>query len=534
MFRVSCLLICCALPSAFAQPIPAMIDTKVEAKLKTDGVTPAPQADDATLIRRLTLDLVGRIPTPSEIAEFAASQDQNKREKLIDRLMASPGYARYQAILFDVMLSDKPGQGGKKGGSSLGSYLLGALEENRPWDVMFREMMIADDNNEKTKGASEFLRPKLNDLDKLTSDVSVAFFGVNVSCAQCHDHPNVMDWKQDHFYGMKSFLARSYDAGGYLAERPAGQVKFKPNKGPEKKSEMMFLTGTAIPHDSTRDLTSDEQKKDKEVAETAKKDKKAPPAPKFSARAKLVEIATQPNQANFLAKSIVNRLWHRFMGWGLVNPLDQMHSANASSHPTLLDALAQDTVANKYDMKRLVRGIVLSQTYSRASRYDSEAFPSPSSFAMAQLKPLTPIQLATSLRIAIADPKQFENLKPEELEKKIEQLESAGRGFASQIAQPTDNFQIGVNEALLFSNSPRVQQELLGDGGGTLLGKLKTEKDLDATVKQMVQNVLGRPATAEELKALKGFLETRQDRAAEAQRQLMWALLTSPEFRFNH
>jgi hypothetical protein len=508
--------------------IAKLVDEQIEAKLKADGVVPAPQADDAAVIRRTTLDLVGRIPTPAEIAEYTQSRDSDKRLKLITRLMASSSYARYQATLFDVMLSDRPGQG------ALRSYFTTAIQENRPWDQIFRELMKADETDPKLKGAADFLRPKLNDLDKLTSDVSVAFFGVNVSCAQCHDHPNVADWKQDHFYGMKAFLSRTYLAGTEIAERPAGVVKFKPTKGPERAAKMMFLTGKPIESETARELTSEEQKKEKELQDKSKTAKNAPPPPAFSARAKLVEVALQPNEANFFAKSIVNRMWHRFFGWGLVNPLDQMHSENEPSHPELLDALAQDTVKHNYDLKRLIEGLVLSKTYSRASKYESAAFPAPSSFAIARLKPLTPIQLATSLKIATTDPKAFEGLKPDELDKKLEQLESSARGFASLIAQPTDNFQIGVNEALLFSNSDRVMKEFLQDTPGTLLARVKAESDFTATVKLLMQTALGRAPTEEELKALKGFLETRKDRASEAQRQLLWAMLTSPEFRFNH
>jgi hypothetical protein len=521
--------------AAFAgPPVEQVIDTHIDAKLKADAVTPAPQADDYTLVRRLTLDLVGRIPTPQETDSYVTSKDADKRAKLVDRLMASPGYARYQAIQFDVMLSDRPGGGGKNG--SIRDYLTKAIQDNRPWDQIFRDLMLPDDADPAKKGASEFLRPKLGDADKLTSDVSVAFFGVNVSCAQCHDHPNVADWKQDHFYGMKSFLARTYDANGVVAEREVGLVKFKPTKGPERAAKIMFLTGATVDTDTAREPTKDEQKKQKEAEDQSKKDKdkaKAPPAPAFSARAKLVEVALRPKESEFFARNIVNRLWHRFLGYGLVNPLDQMHSENPASHPELLNELASDLRGHAYDLRRLVRGVVMSQTYSRASRYDSESHPEANSFAVGRLKPLTPAQLATSLKIATTDPKQFD-AKPDEVEKKLEQMENAARGFANSIAQPTDNFQIGVSEALLFSNGDRVMKEFLTDSGGTLLGRLKDEKDPGAVANALVRNVLGRPATAAEETALTEYMTKRADRPAEARKQVLWALLTCPEFRFNH
>jgi hypothetical protein len=175
----------------------------------------------------------------------------------------------------------------------------------------------------------------------------------------------------------------------------------------------------------------------------------------------------------------------------------------------------------------------MSRAYSRSSRYDTESPPDARLFAVARLKPLTPAQLATSLKIAAADPAAFEG-KPDEVEKKVEQLEAAARGFAALIAQPTDNFQVGVGEALLFSNGDRLMKEFLTDGSGTLLGRLKTMEDPAEAVPFLVKVVYGRPPTDDERKALVAYVEKRSDRPAEAYRQVLWALVTSPEFRFNY
>jgi hypothetical protein len=406
------------------------------------------------------------------------------------------------------------------------------MTAGKSWDRMYRDLMLPDESDATMKGAADFLKARVTDADKLTNDVSVSFFGVNVSCAQCHDHPLVKDWTQDHFYGMKAFLVRTYDAGGMLAERGFGQVKYKANKGPEKIAGMMFLTGARLDDPTAREMTREEQKKEKELTEAAKKEKKAPPRPAFSARAKLVEVSLKADNADFFARSIVNRMWHRFLGSGMVNPLDQMHSENPPSHPELLTWLARDTAAHGYDLKRLVRGIVMSRTYSRSSRYPTEATPDHRLFAVASLKPFTPLQLATSLKIAATDPAQFEGKKAEDVEKTLEQLESAGRGFASMIAQPTENFQVGVGEALLFSNGDRVAREFLTDGGGSVLGRAKTLADKKEAVALLVRTAYGRAPTDAESRALVAYVEARADRPAEAYRQVLWALVSGPEFRF--
>lgn len=524
-----------ALPASAAEllppdrPVAEVIDHYVDARLATAGVTPAAQVDDYNLIRRLTLDLIGRIPTPRETREFVESSDPRKREQLVDRLTGSPAFVRFQAIQFEAMLAGP----NSRGGSGLRDYLTRALGDNRPWDQVFRELLLPNEDDPKTKGSSEYLKAKMSDIDKMTVEVSVAFFGVNVSCAQCHDHPLVNDWKQDHFYGMKSFFARSFDNGGFLAERGSGVVKFKPNKGAEKTAQMMFLTGAKVDL-GLKEPTKEEEKRERELFEKLKKEKKAPPPPAVSARKKLVEVALQPKESEFFSRSIANRLWHRFLGLGLVMPLDQMHSENKPSHPELLAWLARDVANHKYDLRPTIKGIVLSKTYSRSSKWTSETPPPPTLYAVGRLKPLTPTQMATSLRLATVDPANFENVKADELAKRIESYESSSRGLASYFPQPTDELQIGVGEALLFSNSGKLMGDLLGDGNDKLLTKAKSFDDPAKAVDLIVRSVLCRPATANEQKAVVEYISRRSDRPLEAYRQVIWALLSGSEFRFNY
>jgi hypothetical protein len=508
------------------QTVEQVVDHYIESALQEAHITPAPPADDATILRRLTLDLAGRIPTMEESRAFLASTNPHKRVELVDRLMNSPGFVRHQATEFDTMLMN-----GTTG--SVRGYLLTALAENRSWDRMYRELMLPDENDPKLKPAAEFLRQRVRDLDKLTAEVSCIFFGVNVSCARCHDHPLVADWKQDHFFGMKSFFSRTYESGGKLAERETGLVKFKTTKGVERQARMMFLTGAVISTDTLKENPAEvAKKKDKKNS-----DKKAPPppAPKFSARAELVKLSLQPEQRDFFARSIVNRVWHRLFGYGLVMPLDQMHSENAPSHPELLDWLARDTAEHGYDLRRLIRGLVLSKAYARDSRWNKGETPRPSLFAVARLRPLTPMQLAVSLRLAVADPPTFTaTLKADELDKRLVGLEASAGGLARLFEQPSDDFQVGVGEALLFSNGERIQKELLADGGDRLLGRLQQLKSSEEVIDLAVRAILSRPPREEEKKLLGDYLKQRAAKPKEARQQIVWALLTSAEFRFNY
>ncbi len=512
------------------RPIDQVIDYYLDAKLKAAKVAPAPTADDAALLRRLTLDLNGRVPTLGELNEYLASSEPDKKAKLVDRLLASSAFARHNAQTFFGFMHYADGQR-RKGdkGTPLYDYLLASFNENRSWDRMFREMMLPDEKDPKMQGAADFLKSRVKDTNKLAIDVSITFFGVNVSCAQCHNHPHVEQWTQDQFYGMKSFFARTFDAGGFLGERDFGVVKYIPNKGTEKVSPIIFLNGNKIDAPGMKDPTADEKKKEQMRLDVGKKAKGPPAPPNFSLRAKLVETALSSEQRGFFARNISNRLMHRFLGRGLVMPLDQLHSENPPSHPELLDWLARDMAEHGYDLKRLTRGIVMSNAYARSSRWSSDRFPDETLFALGTVRALAPMQLATSLKIATADPKTLAT----DVEKRIEAIEKSAGGIANLFAQPTDNFQVGVAEAMLLANNEALQKSLL-EGAGNLTERMKQEPDLTKRADLAVRTILSRPARPEELQALVSYMQRRQDRPDAANQQVAWALLTSAEFRFNH
>ena len=514
------------------RPMEQAIDHYLDARLREEKITPAPAADDAAILRRLTLDLNGRVPTLSEMQEYLTSSDPDKKTKLVDRLLASSAFPRHNAQQFFAFMQNQDGQR-RKGdkGNPLYDYLLKSLAENRGWDRMFREIMLPNETDAAMQGSSDFIKSRVKDLNRLAIDTSVTFFGVNVSCAQCHDHPHVQAWTQDQFYGMKSFFARTVDAGGFIGERDFGVVKYTPNKGVEKVSPIIFLAGNKLDAPGMKEPTGEESKKEKKRLDLGNKKAKAPPEPPtFSLRAKLVDTALE--QREFFARNIANRLVHRYFGRGLVMPLDQTHSENPASHPELLAWLARDLAEHGYDLRRMARGLVLSNAYARSSRWDGDKLPEEKLFAVAQVRPLTPMQLATSLKLATADPLALPNER-KKLEERIDAVEKSASGLANLFAQPGDNFQVGVAEAMLFANNEALQKSLL-EGAGTLTDRLKQEPELAKKADLAVRAVFGRPSRPDEMQALVGYLQRRQDRLDAACQQIVWALLTSAEFRFNH
>ena len=509
------------------EPIERAVDHYVDAKLKADQISPMAAADEYTFIRRVTLDLAGRTPTAYEVRAYVESPEPDKKAKLVDRLLDSGSFERQQVTEMLWLLNAGNDDGMKE-------YLQNAASENRAWDRVFRDVILArGDDNDASKGAAGFYKQRIGDLDRLTNDVSVRFFGINVSCAQCHDHPEVSSWKQDHYYGMKSFFSRTFDNGGFVAEREYGFVKFKTTAGEEKHADLMFLSGEVIKEPEAPEPDNKAKEAEKKRLEQFKKDKKPVPAPEFSRREQLIHAGLKPGADGFFSRAIINRLWYRFLGYGLVMPLDQLHGANRPSHPELMEWLARDLVSHKYNLRRTIRGLVLSAAYARGSQWGDSQRPSASYFAVAQPRPLTPNQYGSALIFASIDPENFKpDTKPEDLRKRIEQYEKTGEGWGRNFQRPEDYFQVSVDEALYFSNNDRVQRDLLGKGG-KLVGHLLKLEDRAARLETAYLNTLSRKPTADEVKFLDDYLDARKDNEEGAWQQVVWSLMTCAEMRFN-
>lgn len=508
------------------RPVEEVIDRYIDATLKERGLTPAPEADPSTLIRRVTLDLNCRIPTVAETRDYIQVDSPSQYQTLVDTLIASPAFDRYVAHEWNWLLMNGES-------SDLKKYLEKSIPEGKKWDDIFRDVVtgIADENK---VGADQFLRKRVRDLDVVTNDISVRFFGVNVSCAMCHDHPYVEDWTMDTYYGMKAFFGRTFDNGGFVGEKDYGRVSYKNGNNEDVKADLRFLGGNVIKLPEEKALTDEEKKKEKEILEKFKKEKKAPPAAKDSLRAKLVKIGLEPGSEGegYFARSLVNRTWNQYFGSGLVMPLDQMHGANPPSHPELLTWLAKDLIAHDFDLRRLVRGMVLSKAYRRSSIWNDKLRPHEKYFAVAQIRPLNPRQYGVTLKMATTDPEQFRpELKPDDVEKRIHGIENSGAGLARWFERPGETFNIAVDEALLMTNSKDVQSQLFSGGLVSRLDKLKTSEE---KITLAYQATLSRPPSPEELEALTDYLDDRNDRPEQAVRQMLWTLLAGSEARFNY
>lgn len=512
-------------------PIGAAIDHYVQARLDQEQIAPADLTDDVTFLRRLSLDLAGRIPTQQELEDYLALPATERRVSAIEALLAQADFAFHHANELDLTLLARI-----RKDNEWRAYLLEAARENRPWDQIFAEVLLPDVRRPGETGPAAFLRERVRQLDDLTNDTAVLFFGVNIGCAKCHDHPLVSDWEQDHYFGLSAFFKRTYlTKSRLIGEDIEGNVKFTNILGDEKQAAFMFLSSQKVEEPAT-ELTDEERKQLKEAIKAAKnEDKKEAPTAPFSPRAELVSLALQDTDKDFLAKNIVNRIWARLLGRGLVWPLDQMHSENPPSHPELLDWLARDFRENGYDLKRLVAGIVRSDAYARSARWSgSGETPAPDLFAVAEVRPLNPRQLSLSLSVATSARDRLPGLqKPENWEQQRNDLENRANGFADLFPIPEPGFQVGTDEALLISNSGRFENDFLRTSDDRLIGQLKKLESLEERLEAAFRAILSRDPSDEEREAIGPFLAAREDRLDQALQQLTWILLASPEFRFN-
>jgi hypothetical protein len=569
------------LPSSLHERIDQLIDARLARELP--GQTSAAPATDAEFLRRAWLDLAGMIPTAAEARAFLDDPSPYKRRALIDRLLESPAYARRMQQVFDVMLMErrpdlyveaKPWR----------EFLHRAFAENRPYDVLVRQILAADGADPASRPSARFLLAREADPNLITRDVGRLFLGMDLQCCQCHDHPLIDGYKQRQYYGLYAFVSRTVLVGGkeadgtikpgsvaVLGEKAEGDVTFSSvfKKKVTHKTGPRVLEGPLPAEPAVA--------KGQEYLIPPTKDGKVRPVPVFSRRALLGPSLTAPGSPAF-ARNIANRLWALVMGRGIVHPVDLHHDDNPPSNPELLDLLAAELVAMKFDIRAFLRELTLTRAYERGSEPPPEASPElaePPHFAVAALRPASPEQLAWSLMQAVgllaatrtevqwrldgADPrmKAILDLDPKRRalrETTIEEqvyarLEPSAGAFLTHFGgvqgQPQEAAEATstVDQALFITNGEPLRG-WLSPAPGWLIGRSNALADPSAVAEELYLSVLSRRPTADERAEVASYLASRTANLAKTQnpaqerlaalRELAWGLLASTEFRFNH
>jgi hypothetical protein len=472
--------------------VAAHVDGLLADHWRTRSITPAPPADDEELLRRMTFDLAGRAPTVAEQDAYLAHPAATRRAAAIDGLLAGPEFALHFARVVDDWV-----QRSEHGDEAFVGWLRKALADGRSWSTLFERVMIGPWNDEADKPASRFLAKRAKNIDAMTADTARAFFGVDITCARCHDHPLVDDWKQDHYYGLAAFLHRT-QAGGKdkpVGEKNDGELSFESRIEGQKTALPLYLTERA-----------------------------ADPKAKGSRRAQLVSTVLEERRR--FSRAAANRLWATFFGRGLVEPVDQMHSANPSSVPGLLELLADDLADHGYDLKRTARIIVLTRAYGLSGRNGPSERANDTTdagaFAAATLRPLTPRQYALGLVLATGDA-GFGDTRGNARVEAYTAAEKSAAGLLDGLDETVDGFRPGVSEALYLSNHEGVQK-LFAAQEKNLAARLAGEASVDKRTSEAFRAVLARRPSAAEMKQFAGVPVG----------EMVWVLGTSVENRFNH
>lgn len=502
-------------PPAFYAALPraSFIDGLVWDKLQRLGITPSEPCSDATFLRRAFLDVIGRLPTPSETRVYLDDPAKDKRARLVDHLLDRPEYADYWANKWADLLRPNPYRVGIKAVFNLDTWLRDAFRSNKPYNQFVREIVTAQGSTFR-QGAAVVFRDR-REPEEITPMISQLFLGIRLECAKCHHHPFEV-YSQDDFYSFAAHFARIGRKGTGLSPPISGSEEI-----------VYAATSGTVKHPVTGEVL--------------------PPRPLFGKEAP-IEGETDPRQVladwivsdsnPYFARVIVNRIWADLMGRGLVDPVDDLRATNPPSNAALLDALADNFRKQGYDLKKLLRTIMTSQVYGLSSAPTERNLADTRNYARHYRQRLRAEVLLDAICDITQVPETFAAMpvgsRATELWTVRAQsvfLDSFGRPDPNQDPPCERTSDTSVVQALHLMNAPNLHRKVTADSGraATFAGSKKSNSDL---VEELYLLAYSRPPSDEELSiALKLFKPDGSNRR-QATEDLLWALLNTPEFVF--
>lgn len=548
-----------------ATEVAAEVDGLMAAGWKQAKLEPVGPASDAEFLRRLWLDVTGVVPDEDVARAFLASDAPDKRRLAIREALGSDGFARSMALRWAYLLVGReylfrtlqysqveraaermrdmreameggmapgdmePGYESDGPAPPLAEWLEGKLRSNTPWDQVAREVLTAQgrvDENPATHWVLRYVRD--GKAEELAGSAVRVFQGLQIQCAQCHDHPYT-DWKQQDFYGVAAFFSRTAarrlpppegskrKQGPFqVFDRDNGQIRIPAPPGETGRMVLpRFLTGEVIR-----------------------------PGGGVDRREELARLMTAPTNPYF-ARAMVNRVWSFFFGRGIISPVDDLETKDYP-HPAVLDLLVRDFKQSGHDMRRLCEVILSTRAYQLSSSGPSSASDDDlreaqlSLFARAPLRSLSAEQLFYSVLSATG----AEDVRTNDRRARA-RLERLKLGLLRKFIQTfgDDEGEEVVEEgtipqALLLLNGPLTNDAIRPRANHPVYERLFRMKSHDERIETIYLRVLGRMPTADERGALRDLLSSDDARAAAGQAQayadIYWALLNSSEFTFNH
>jgi hypothetical protein len=508
------------------------VDEGVFSVMREAGVEPSPICDDATFVRRVTLDLTGRLPSEAEVAEFLSVPEGERREKWVDRLLEGPGYADHFAGQWASLLRNRRSLDPFRDDSlmhgtfSFHRWLRGELFGDRPFDGIVRALLTARGGVAEVPAAAWYRQ--LRDLPSQIEDTAQLFMGVRMQCAQCHHHP-YEQWSQRDYWALGAFFTQ-------LQRKPA-----------ERLGEEILVTKRMAP-----------------VATHKRTGEAVPPsvpggaalqiAPDEDARVALAGWMTAPENP-FFAKALVNRYWKHFFNRGLVEPEDDLRETNPATHPELLEALAADFVKGGFRLKRLCRTLVLSAAYQLSSDPVEGNAGADQYFARYFGRRLPAEVMSDAINRVCGYPQRFQaqpegtlaTQLPDSWYTRDQFFDLFGRPAAASACACERSSEASLSQSLHFLNSDDMRARIAHPQGFAAVAS-KGKVGVEASVRSLYVRALAREPKEAEVELARSYVErkvaavgaTGSDAGAKeaagkaAWEDVVWSLLNTKEFLFNH
>lgn len=507
----------------------SFIDRAVVQQLRELRLPPSPVCSDSEYVRRAFIDTIGVLPTPDEVKQYVESAEPNKKEKLVDQLLSRPEFVDYWAYKWSDILMINGTLLRPDAIKSYYQFVRGSVEKNTPWDQFVREVITAKGNS-LDQGATNFYALS-QDPETMTENACQAFLALSIGCAKCHNHP-LEKWTNDQYYAMANMFAR-VRAKGWGGDSRSGDGKrtlvvlergdlIQPSTG--KPQPPAPLDAPAIDSNLTTDR-----------------------------REYLAQWMTSPDNPYF-TKAVVNRVWANFFGVGLVQPVDDLRVSNPASNPELFVQLADFLAAEKYDLKKLMRVILLSNTYALKSDTTAGNEQDRKFFSHYYPKRLMAEVMHDAICQATAVPTKFEQIEfpgadfaktdfyPEGT-RAVQLYDSAvrsyflktfGRNQRRIVCECERSDESSVVQVLHLSNGTTVNEKLTSEK--SIVGKWIGENwDPSRIVEEAYWRTISRaPAESERERFVKELEAAPSEERRQVVEDLLWALLSSREFLFNH
>ena len=527
-------------PETVDIPQVRLINEAMAAQWADAGLKPSAVEEDGLWCRRVYLDLIGRIPSVQELSEFLKDGEKNKRQRLVDRLLTDDRYtedfANQWAMIWSNILIGR--SGGNDNNSlinreGMAKYLRDSFARNKPYNQMALELVTATGTTKPGEagfnGATNYLIDKVNGEDGIqaTAATSKIFLGLQVQCTQCHNHP-FNQWKQQKFWEFNAFFRQSralrrftrgtrdvayaelvdQDFGGAGGRADEAEIYYQERNGMTKVAYPVFIDGTAIGHSGYVSQVNRRQ-----------------------------ELGKMLLASTYLDKMIVNRMWAQFLGYGFTRPMDDLGPHNAATNQELLEKLGEEFRKSSYDLRQLMRWIVLAQPYQLSSRIieankaDDPTIGEPPRFSHFYTRQMSAEQLYQSLITVGGQARGSLEQQQTERDRWLRQFVVA---FGTDEGDEATTFNGTIPQTLMMFNGDLSKRTTQLDAG-SFLRTLADAKGKPADKVQILFAAgLARKARPEELTVASQLLLVRKGNMGEMLQDMWWAVLNSNEFIIVH